>query len=340
MGNFSKKPQVELTNALDRGYCAVRFQQGKPVLDHELNLAADLVSPRRLAAAYFGNGVTAGTNGFFISNLQVGTNDFTIAAGRCLVNGLEATLLADTTYRTQPVKTNVAALPAGASNVYLHVFTREVNGAEDPGLLNPGDVNFETSVRDKVEWEVVVSTAALNAPDHFLLAVINTVSSTVNDRRRLNLALSSVRDEMDTARGSAATLTARLGASLSASGTLVANSVGSPQIAALAVTQDKLAANVVALAQVRQGGAFSGTLVIAPATESALTFFTGARQAMLFTSVMVTAGLGTITWREFTAAAQAGTATVFSRGIRVRNENPIGGPTLTVAIQAIEVAQN
>src|SRR4029077_11917278 len=105
-------------------------------------------------------------------------------------------------------------LPVGLSNVYLHVFTREVNGAEDPALLNPGDVKFETSVRDKVEWEMLVSVAAINALDHFLLAAINTAPPAVNDVRRLNLALSSVRDEMDAARGSAPALSARLGASL------------------------------------------------------------------------------------------------------------------------------
>jgi hypothetical protein len=44
-----------------------------------------------------------------------------------------------------------------------------------------------------VDWEVLVSVAVINAADHSLLPVINTVPPTVNDRRRLNLALSSVR---------------------------------------------------------------------------------------------------------------------------------------------------
>jgi len=38
---------------------AVRFQQGRPALDRELNLAADLASPQRLAARYLGNGLPA-----------------------------------------------------------------------------------------------------------------------------------------------------------------------------------------------------------------------------------------------------------------------------------------
>src|SRR5450755_1429462 len=116
MGNFSKTPQTELSTALNQGYVSVRFQQGKPMLDRELNLAADLASPSRLAAGYIGSGIAAGTDGFRIANLNAATNDFTITAGRCLVNGIEAILAADTTYRAQPITANVVALPAGASN--------------------------------------------------------------------------------------------------------------------------------------------------------------------------------------------------------------------------------
>jgi hypothetical protein len=330
MGNYSKTPSSELTVAQDHGYCAVRFQQGKPVLDRELNLAVDLAGPSRLASMYLGNGVAAGTNGFLVSNLNVGANDFTISAGRCLVNGLEAVLLADTTYRTQPTKTNVTALPSGASNVYLHVFTREVNGAEDSALLNPGDVKLETSVRDKVEWEVLVSARAIDTPGHFLLATINTAPPTVNDRRRLNLALSACRDEMDAARGSAVSLAARLQQSLAANGALLPNSV----------TQDRLAASAVALPQLKQANVFSGSVTVAPATENSLVFLTTSRHAIIFTSVVMTAGTGLATWREFVSLTTVGANTTFNRGLRIKNENPAGGATITVVIQAIEVAQS
>ena len=76
MGNFSRSPQLELSSALDRDYCRVRFQQGKPALDRELNLAADLASPQRLAAQYVGNGIAGSGNDFRITNLNVGANDF------------------------------------------------------------------------------------------------------------------------------------------------------------------------------------------------------------------------------------------------------------------------
>src|SRR4051794_38058422 len=107
MANYSQPPHVTPPSALSRGYHPVRFQQGKPVLDRELNLAADLASPRRLAAAYIGNG-SPDAAALQVTGLNVPGNDFVVRAGRCLVDGLEAALGADVTYRTQPNSARVA----------------------------------------------------------------------------------------------------------------------------------------------------------------------------------------------------------------------------------------
>ena len=48
MGNYSQDPNTTLQASLTSGYCRVRFQQGKPVLDRELNLLGDLANPQRL----------------------------------------------------------------------------------------------------------------------------------------------------------------------------------------------------------------------------------------------------------------------------------------------------
>jgi hypothetical protein len=241
MANTSQDPDTLLGTSLSRGYVRVRFQQGKPLLDRELTLAADLSSPRRLAARYLGDGV-ADTSGFAVFALDVATGNFGVRAGRCLVGGLEVTLAADTTYRGQPHTANVAPLPAGASLVYLRVFTREVSGTEDADLLNAADVGFETARRDMVDWEIVVSAVALTAIDHFLLARIDTAGGTVLDQRRVGLSLSSVCDEVVRARGTGSSLNARLSASLENGGGLRANTVGTNQLGALAVTTAKLAA--------------------------------------------------------------------------------------------------
>lgn len=251
MGNYSQDPQIALQNAVAKGYTRVRFQQGKPVLDREFNLAADLCGPERLAQAFIGNGTPAGSSGgFAISALNVAGNDFSIAAGSALVNGQEVVLAANTTYKTQPIQTHVANLPAGVSNIYLHVLLTEISSQQDPDLGNPGDVKAETAIRERLDWEVVVSATAVTTPDFYLLATIDTVGPVVTDQRRLGLTAAALRDELTAARGSAADLGTRLNASLAPSGALQPNSVSSTQVANGAVTIAKLVQSVVFNAQV------------------------------------------------------------------------------------------
>ncbi len=226
MANFSRNPVTVRDDALAKGYDRVLFQQGKPVLDRELNLLADLVSPQRLIEYHIGNGVPDGGDGFRISNLDMANNDFSVSAGRCLVGGHDIVLSTETTYKTQPHAENVAPLPAGTSYVYLRVFTNEVGSTEDSDLNNTGtstnpDVGFETAVRRKVEWEVRVETVEQSGEDYFLLAVIDKGSATVTDRRRMGLTMASMRDEVTTARGSLTSLDARLDVSLNENGTLI-----------------------------------------------------------------------------------------------------------------------
>jgi hypothetical protein len=330
MGNFSKNPQSELSAALDRDYCRVRFQQGKPALDRELNLATDLAAPQRLASRYLGNGIVGSGTDFAIASLNVAINDFTITAGRCLVNGLEAVLRTNTSYRSQPNTANVAPFPAGASNVYLRVFEREVTGLEDPLLANPDDVTFETAVRNKVDWEVIVSVPAISAADHFLLAVITTSPAGIQDRRRGSLNLAAARDELIDARGSAPTLGNRLNAAHGPNGALLANTVASAQIAPLAVTQAKVAAGAVALAQLKTAQRFNGSLTIAAGAEETVTSFVGNRHAKLLVSTSVGSATGVVSWLEFVSRSAATTV----RGVRVRNE---GGAPVTVDVEVHEL---
>jgi hypothetical protein len=227
MGNYSQDPQTVLQNALSKSYTGVRFQQGMPVLDRELNLASDLASPQRISKHHIGNGVPENSDGFQITNLVPADHNFTIANGRCLVNGYEVLLDAQTTYQDQPHKEHVAPLPPAESYVYLRMFINEITGNEDSNLNNSDDVGFETALREKVEWEVLVSAAEIIAPDHILLAKINSTAATVEDRRRTNLTLSTIRDEIDLARGSTNNLNERLSVSLEADGTLISGVVTS-----------------------------------------------------------------------------------------------------------------
>lgn len=245
MGDFSRDPETVLQDAITKNYSRVRFQQGKPLLDRELNLLGDLASPQRFAQTNFGNGVRGEGNDFLIAALNVAGNDFTITAGNCLVNGFEVTLPANTTYKNQPRKENVANLPGGASNVYLRVFRTETSGAQDATLLNAGDVGSETAIREKVEWEVLVTTQNITGVDHFLLAAINTAGPTVTDRRRRGLNVGAMRDELTSARGSTVQLSTRLDASLGPTGALLPNIVTGGQLADNTVGTTKIADNAV-----------------------------------------------------------------------------------------------
>lgn len=296
MGNYSQDPQAALQNAIGKSYTRVRFQQGKPVLDRELNLASDLANPQGLARTYIGNGTPAGDNGFAVSAVNLAGNDFTISAGRALVNGQEIVLANNTTYQTQPTLTHVGNLPSGVSNVYLHALPTEITSAQDPDLGNPNDVHSETAVREKLGWEVVVSVAAVNAPDFYLLAVINTVGPAVQDRRRLGLSTAAVRDEVGLARGSAPDLSTRLVASLAANGTLAANTVGTAQIVDGNVVTGKIAAGAVTEPLLASAAVSNRALANASVTVAKMT------QTIVFNGqVAVPAALG---------AGQLGTAVI------------------------------
>jgi hypothetical protein len=254
VGNYSRDPQTVLTEALSDGYTSVRFQQGKPILDRELNLLADLSAPHRLAQRYIGNGVPDGSDGFRIVKVDPASDNFLIQAGRILVNGYEVELAADTTYQDQPHKEHVAPLPmTGITGawIYLRVFNVEVNETQDPDLQNSGDIGFETALRERVEWEVLVSTTQINQPDHCPLA--NLVYTKSGQQLQLNwtdlrvqgLTLAKVCVDTANAGEAASIANARLDLLMGNTNTLLKDKVGNTQIQDLAVTTPKLADSAV-----------------------------------------------------------------------------------------------
>ncbi len=172
----------------------------------------------------------------------MGTNDFTITAGQALVGGQLVVLAANTSYQNQPFKANVKPLPAGVSSISLRAFTRLVTEAEDAALNNAGagDVGSVTSIRDKVEWEVVVTPGNAIPAGQIRLAAIDTAANTITDQRQTGLNLTTVRDEITTARGTRAGLDKRLDTSLDPSGALKANVVGKAQLLDNAVSINEL----------------------------------------------------------------------------------------------------
>ncbi|MET0622222.1 MAG: hypothetical protein ABW250_04490 [Pyrinomonadaceae bacterium] len=239
MGDYSKDPNTVLQDARAKGYSRVLFQQGKPMLDRDLNLLADLNSPRLLAKHYVGRGplpVEVDWNqndGFKITGLNFANHDFVIKAGSIVVDGLEVVLAQDTTYKTQPHRENVKPLPSGYSVVYLRVFTSEVNEAADPALQNNEDLGFATSLRERVEWEVKVVPYGEAFPPvdpYYLLATMTPSANSVSDQRVPLQTTEQIVRELKLAAGNQPTMSYRLSQVLQPDGKLAEDVAGITQL--------------------------------------------------------------------------------------------------------------
>ena len=217
-----------------------------------------------------------------MSNLtaSAGTgNDFDIkggdgtaeGAGRCLVEGWDVINESDLRYTKQPlykndalaekwdvkqVKTLTPPSAKRTDTVYLDVWEREVDTAEeDKDLVNP-EIGVETCVRLKCEWVVRVAEGAkvnkLPTPSdghvYYPLATLTrqreqqAIESTdITDLRRTDVNATALADEIEDARGIKGNLGNRLDESLTKGGQLRHNVVGNDQLDT--ATRGKLVTN-------------------------------------------------------------------------------------------------
>src|SRR5262249_12616243 len=144
--------------------------------------------------------------------------DFLIKAGAagpgtCLVGGIEVTIPADITYKTQPgvppLTIPSAAQPDPRTDiVYLDVSFTEVDGTMDADLNNSLDVGMQTSVRLKPTFVVLVAEgipAPVAPPGHvfYPLAQLqrprgqdNIDASMITDLRQSRLTVSDMERRM------------------------------------------------------------------------------------------------------------------------------------------------
>jgi hypothetical protein len=258
MGNYSKDPAAVLQEARLKGYERVRFQQGKPILDRELNLLGDLSSMERIGP-YIGDGVPAQDPLWVDKPQDPAVVDFILMPGRGIVNGLEVVIPERVSYKQQPHKGNIknawpsfTTSPVNMGWVVLHVFLTEVDDTTDASLQNQSDIGFETSLRQKVDWELLLVDDSYN-PNYLLLAEYTVEAKAVvpfiltwTDRRTLGLTLSQLRGEFDIFATYMKQITANLNPDGSFHQTSVTNqslqdnSVSTTKIQDLAVTTNKL----------------------------------------------------------------------------------------------------
>lgn len=147
-----------------RGYQGVLHQQGRMVLDADLNeqAATHLHLLRQMACDLIGSHGGPGADaGFEIMMAENGT--ILIGPGRYYVGGVLVEVSTLTEYRCQPFYSPAAddalsshRLEASGTTalVYLDIFERTVSAAEDPSLPDPGLGGSDTALRRQTVWHV------------------------------------------------------------------------------------------------------------------------------------------------------------------------------------------
>jgi Bacterial Ig-like domain (group 1) len=204
-GNFSNGGRD--THDPTKHYMGLRLQQGVPWMDRDHNEESDIrrYYERMLRANYIGNGVPDLTGFKITAPTSTINNQFVIGAGRCMIGGYDVQNETPILYRDQP---GAPSLPnptqADTFHVYLQAAIVRVDSTMDSALRNQQDINFETCLRDKLNWVVQVARAPNLPPANtYLLAIIrrpagaNVITQAmIEDTRRTQLNLAQVVDQI------------------------------------------------------------------------------------------------------------------------------------------------
>jgi len=157
------------------------------------------------------------------------------------------------------------------------------------------------------------------------------------------LTVAAIRNEINLARGSAASLDARLAASLANDGTLKANVAGNQQLADKAVTQQKVADNSIALAQLKKSVISALIFTVGPLAETdfILTSSIVSKQHahLLLSALVVGTSQGpnaaaSISYSAFYQQVSVANIVSSRRGITIKNKSNL---TVSVAVQFFEL---
>lgn len=214
-----------------RHYVGVRFKQGVPLVDADLNEMDDQrrFELRSFLRWFVGDGVPDGNDGFKILPAAQ-PNDVLItgglgtpeSAGRCLVDGLEALNESDLRFTQQPLVDPARAAALGVLPIaiptppavgqrhdlyYLDVWEREVVSTEvGHGDIVDSRIGIETARRIRREWAVRAVDEAVGMPAdgtpvghrYLLLARVERTAgvpvipaAAIVDRRRRGVTLQS-----------------------------------------------------------------------------------------------------------------------------------------------------
>jgi Family of unknown function (DUF6519) len=166
----------------DRGYASVIFQQGRVVLDADLNEAQAILSAALRRVIVDVNGPFWGPSSSL--GFAIGTpgpdNDFTIGAGIYYVEGLPCVCPSGVSFGHQPFwSAGVGGLkpPAKNSLIYLKARLRHVSQIQDAELNESALEGLDTSTRAQVAWRVVRRDFDDAAPPAELAAFVAAVAA-------------------------------------------------------------------------------------------------------------------------------------------------------------------
>ncbi|WDE03636.1 hypothetical protein SG34_019930 [Thalassomonas viridans] len=146
----------------EKRYSSVYQQQGRAVLDSDVNELSDIVKTRLNDALDDAIKSGAPASGGLAIN-----NDFTIAPGRLYVDGIPAEVTGETPvdFTGQTDLINPQALPANNFLLYADVWERSVTSLEDAALLDPGLHGADTCTRTQTMCQVKWAADTLDVAD-------------------------------------------------------------------------------------------------------------------------------------------------------------------------------
>lgn len=152
IGDYSR-----FSNDPAKDYVMVLKEQGKVLLDDEINTGQELIIERfrKIIRTLIPSG--SPDAGYKVVGTGA-TNDFTIKAGNILLDGWLLELPTDIVYSGQPIAPTMLTTPNvdRTDKVYLDIWLDEVDGVADPNIVDP-TFNARTSCRLAVKWSVRVA---------------------------------------------------------------------------------------------------------------------------------------------------------------------------------------
>lgn len=176
----------------DQRYSAVIVQQGKPLMDADLDEAQQILSEemRREALDFVGPSGTPDDGYKITIPSPTSGSDFQIGPGTMYVGGIRVSLPEAITYNSQPdwlTPAPATGLPARNEVVYLEVTEHEVSALEDRSLFDPALGGLETARRMRVMQRIRrAETTATNCADALTaqIAVWNAAGRTFDPLTR------------------------------------------------------------------------------------------------------------------------------------------------------------